>query len=227
MRKMKPAHAPTNPVVARLRSLAVVVALLAVLGCTMAYYEALETVGIEKRDILVDRVEDARDAQTDAKEQFESALEQYRSVVAIDGGSLEETYDRLNDQYEASESRAEAVTDRIEAVEAVAGDLFDEWENELDDYSDAGLRRQSERLLRDTRTRYQEVVAAMHRAEGAMAPVLTLFQDQVLVLRHNLNARAIGALENELDEIEQATSALIDEMERAIAEASAFIESMA
>ena len=32
-------------------------------GCSSAYYRTLEGLGIEKRDILVDRVEDARDAQ--------------------------------------------------------------------------------------------------------------------------------------------------------------------
>ena len=196
-------------------------------GCSAAYYGALEQFGIEKRDILVDRVEDARDAQNAAKEQFSSALEQYRSVVTVEGGDLEETYDTINAAYERSEQRAEAVSNRIEAVESVAEDLFDEWEDELDDYSNAGLRRQSESLLGDTRAHYQQVLSAMRRAESAMYPVLTLFQDQVLVLRHNLNARAIGALENELESIERATADLIAEMERAIAEASEFIDSMA
>ncbi|HEX6993947.1 MAG TPA: DUF2959 domain-containing protein [Gammaproteobacteria bacterium] len=206
---------------------AAVAAILLVAGCSAAYYQALEQLGIEKRDILVDRVEDARDAQNDAKEQFQSALDQYRSVVFFDGGDLEEVYDRLNASYERSESRAQAVSERIGAVQRVADDLFAEWEAELDEYSDAGLRRRSERLLDDTRTQYQQVIGAMRRAESAMSPVLTLFQDQVLFLRHNLNARAIGALETELDAIEEATEASIDEMERAIAEASAFIESMA
>jgi nitrogen fixation-related uncharacterized protein len=31
-------------------------------GCSKAYYGAMEKVGIHKRDILVDRVEGARDA---------------------------------------------------------------------------------------------------------------------------------------------------------------------
>lgn len=59
-------------------------------SCSSVYYEALEQVGIEKRDILVDRIDDTRDAQEDAKEQFTSALERYRSVVKVEGGDLEE-----------------------------------------------------------------------------------------------------------------------------------------
>ena len=144
----------------------------------------------------------------------------------VDGGDLEQMYDRMNAEFERSEARAQAVSERIDSVESVADDLFEEWADELDQYSDPALRRESEGLLRDTRQQYQQVLAAMHRAEDAMDPVLALFRDQVLVLRHNLNARAIGALENELDNIERATAALIAEMQRAIDEASAFIDAM-
>lgn len=43
----------------------------------------------------------------------------------------------------------------------------------------------------------------MHDAEDRMEPVLQAFEDQVLYLKHNLNAQAIGALENELATIRQ------------------------
>jgi predicted ribosome quality control (RQC) complex YloA/Tae2 family protein len=200
--------------------------LLVLTACTSAYYRALETVGIEKRDILVDRIDDTRDAQDDAKEQFSNALEQYRSVVEFEGGDLEEVYDRLNAEYEKSVRRAQAVRDRIDSVEKVAQDLFEEWEDEIEQYSDPDLARRSRELLVETRNGYGEVIAAMHRAEETMDPVLTLFNDQVMFLRHNLNARAIGALESELGDLEQVTATLIEEMERAIAEANAFIEDM-
>lgn len=196
-------------------------------GCTAAYYSALETVGIEKRDILANRVEAARDSQADAKEQFASALDRYRAVVNVEGGDLERVYDRLASELEHSEQRAMTVAERIAAVESVATDLFDEWGDEIDEYSDPGLRRQSQRLLADTQGDYRRLITAMRRAERSMDPVLTLFRDQVLFLRHNLNARAIGSLESELDDIERATEALIAEMERSIAEASRFIEQLA
>jgi hypothetical protein len=208
------------------RSPGSLIALLVLAACSSTYYRAMESIGIEKRDILADRIEDTRDAQGDAKEQFSSALEQYRSVVAFDGGDLEEVYDRLNAEYESSASRAEAVRERIDSVEQVAEDLFEEWEDEIDAYSDPDLARQSRDLLAGTRRDYQDVLQAMHRAEETMEPVLTLFNDQVMFLRHNLNARAIGALESELASLEAATATLIEEMEVAIAEASSFIEAM-
>ncbi|MCP4045759.1 MAG: DUF2959 domain-containing protein [Gammaproteobacteria bacterium] len=186
----------------------------------------MEGLGIEKRDILVDRVEEARDAQDDASEQFASALEQFRSTVNSDGGDLEEVYDRLNAEFERCAADAEEVSERIDSVEDVAGDLFEEWEAELDQYSSTSLRRNSASLLNDTRKRYKQLMSAMRRAERSMEPVLVAFQDQVLVLKHNLNARAIGALKNELDSIERDTANLITQMQKAIAEANAFIDSM-
>ncbi len=187
-------------------------------------YRALESVGIEKREILVDRVEDARDAQTQAKDQFASALDQFRSVVQIEGGDLERTYDRMNSEYESSKDRAATVSARIDDVERVAEDLFAEWNEELQEYSDASLRRDSERLLKDTRQRYAVLIKSMRRAESSMHPVLDTFHDQVLVLKHNLNAQAIGSLRKELVSIERQTATLMKEMERSIAEANRFIE---
>ena len=195
-------------------------------GCSSTYYKTMESFGVEKRDILVDRVEEASEAQDEASEQFADALEQFRSVVAFDGGDLEEVYDRLNTEYKKSQSEAEEVSDRINAVESVAEDLFAEWQKELGEYTRADLRRNSESLLRDTRGRYKKMMKAMRRAETSMAPVLEAFQDQVLVLKHNLNAKAIGALGKELGSIERDTARLISEMQKAIAEADSFIESM-
>jgi hypothetical protein len=208
-------------------SLAVLLVLgLALTGCQRAYFNALERIGIEKRDVLVDRVEEARDSQNEAQEQFRDALEEFSALVDFDGGDLEQMYESLNREYERSEDRADDVRDRLDAVHTVATALFDEWEDELDAYEDRDLRRQSERQLRQTRARYEDMLAAMERAERKMAPVLEAFQDQVLFLKHNLNARAIASLEGTVAELETDVDELIRDMEASIAEANAFIEQM-
>jgi chromosome segregation ATPase len=195
-------------------------------GCESTYYAAMEKAGFEKRDILVDRVEDARDAQEDAQEQFTSALERYSLLVDYDGGELQEVYEDLNDEYEDSEAAAERVRERIDAIEDVAGDLFDEWEDELAQYSSASLRRDSEAKLRDTRRRYDQLIAAMRRAETRMDPVLDALRDNVLYLKHNLNANAIGALQGELGSIRADVDRLVAEMNTAIAESNAFLATL-
>src|SRR5690554_4727623 len=203
------------------------VPLLALLGaCSGLYYNTLEQFGIEKRDILVDRVESARDAQEDAKEQFASALERFSALTNFDGGDLEDFYDDLNREFQRSQTRARAVTQRIDAVENASQDLFAEWEDELDLYSDPHLRRASGDALDSTRVRYGELIGAMREAEGRMAPVIDAFQDQVLFLRHNLNSQAVVSLRSELADIELETAALIRAMEESIAQANQFISQM-
>lgn len=199
----------------------------ALIGCQNIYYKTMESFGYHKRDLLVSRVEDARDAQKDAKEQFKSALEKFSEVADFKGGKLEAKYNELNTDLGKSESKAKAVRKRIADVESVAKALFDEWKSELDQYSNEKLRRASEQKLSQTRQRYSYLIGAMKRAESKIDPVLVAFRDQVLFLKHNLNAQAIASLQNELASVEADIASLIKEMEASIAEADAFIKAMA
>lgn len=201
-----------------------VAAALPLSGCQTAYYGALEKLGIEKRDILVDRVEDARGAQQAAKAQFEDALEQFIAVTDFKGGALEAQYRQLKADYDASAARAEQVRARIRDVERVAGDLFAEWEQELDQFTSQQMRRSSARQLADTRSRYAVLIGKMRRAESKIEPVLNAFRDRVLFLKHNLNAQAIASLRSGRAEVESDIAALVAEMNTSIAEADAFIQ---
>lgn len=195
-------------------------------GCSQMYYRTMESFGVPKREILSDRVAKARGEQKHAKETFESALEQFRSVVTGDAGELERKYDKLNGQLKKCESRATSVSKRIRAIEDVAEALFKEWEAELEQYQSQSLRRRSEDKLRDTRQRYEQLITVMRRAEDKMAPVLAAFREQVLFLKHNLNAAAIASLRGEVVAIERDVADLVAEMERAIAEADTFISNI-
>lgn len=196
-------------------------------GCfSNTYYAGMEKLGYEKRDILADRVETARESQQDAKEQFASALDRYKSVVNVDGGDLEDKYDTLSAEYETSAEMAEDVRDRIAKVEDVAGALFTEWKAEIKEISTPSLRSASSKKYSATKTKYNKLISAMHKASSKMDPILTAFKDQVLYLKHNLNAKAIAALEGELATIQSNVGTLIKEMERSIAEADAFIKTL-
>lgn len=195
-------------------------------GCKSAYYGAWEKLGWAKRDILVDRVKDAKEDQEAAKKQFQSALEQFQSLTGFQGGELEAKYKKLNKEYEACESRAEDVRKRVASVDSVAQDLFAEWEKELGEYNNAELKRSSEDKLRQTRERYRQMYAAMRNAEAKMDPVLQSFKSQVLYLKHNLNAAAISSLQTQVTGIQGDVDKLIRDMDASIQEANAFISQM-
>jgi hypothetical protein len=196
---------------------------LAGVGCQSTYYKMWEGMGKEKRDLLKDQVEEARDDQEKASEQFKDALTRLQELYAIPGGDLEGAYRKLKADFEKCEARAKDVKDRVVKVERIAGDLFTEWEEEIQTYSSDKLRTSSEARLNETRQKYQSLILAMKKAERGMEPVLVQFRDQVLYLKHNLNAMAIGALKGEALDIEKEIASLIADMNKSIEEADAFI----
>ncbi|MGD0784280.1 MAG: DUF2959 domain-containing protein [Sedimentisphaerales bacterium] len=208
------------------KSAIIIAILLFTAGCDSLYYATMEKLGKAKRDILVDRVKSARDAQEQTKEQFASALDKFRSVVNVPAGKLQEKYDLLKGELDKSEAKAAAVKKRIADVEDVANALFDEWTKELDQYKNADLRAESKKKLDQTRQKYTLLINAMKKADSKIEPVLSAFRDQVLFLKHNLNAQAVASLQSEVTTMEADTGKLIEEMEKSIAEADTFIKTM-
>jgi hypothetical protein len=190
------------------------------------YYSGLEKMGIPKRDVMVHRVEKARDTQEETKEQFKSALDQFTAVANFKGGDLEANYNKLNSEYEASVDKANEVKKRISDIEDVSEALFKEWENEVTQYSNVSLKRSSQNKLNATKAQYRQLIAAMKNAESKIEPILVVFKDQVMFIKHNLNAQAISSLKGELGSIKSDVSTLVTAMEKSINEANAFIKKM-
>ncbi len=193
-------------------------------GCATAYYSAMEKLGKEKRHLLKDNVEDVQESQTKAQEEFKDALTRIKEITNFDGGDLEAVYSKLKSSYEDCDSRAAQIEKRIASVETVASDLFTEWETEIKQINDKRLQSSSKSSLADAKAKYQKLSAAMNQSTKGMYPVLGKLNDYVLYLKHNLNARAVGALGNEVVSIEKEVTDLIADMNRSIKEADNFIK---
>jgi hypothetical protein len=206
-------------------SLTAVSCLLA-LGCRSTYYAFWETFGREKRDLLKSNVEAAREDQQAASEQFKDAYTQLKELYGFEGGELERAYNKFSGEYKQCESRANTVRDRIKKVESIASDLFREWEAEIGQIQTERIRADSRAKLTATRAKFDQLHSSMRKAEESMGPVLVQFHDQVLYLKHNLNAQAIASLKGETSKIEAEVNSLLKDMNAAIAQADAFIKGM-
>lgn len=194
---------------------------------TTFYYQGRESLlGHHKRDIVVVQVDGACQSLTVARDQFEHALEQFKSIVYQEDSPLEMRYKLLQRQYQFCKNKSEAVTQRINAIEEVSESLFIEWEQELTLYNNRMLKTRSRQQLKASRQQYQKLIKTMRKAESRMIPVLNAFQDQVLFLKHNLNAQAIAALQHEFVAIGVDISLLIQIMEATIHEASQFVSTL-
>jgi hypothetical protein len=191
-----------------------------------AYYATVETFGVHKRDILKKKVVQARDDQHEAEEEFKDALTRLREVYSVDGGELEKQYDQLKGQYETAAGKAADVKSRITSIETVAGDLFKEWERELEEIKTVKLKVASRKKLLETQSRYNELVGALKKSESGMASVLEKFKEHVLFLKHNLNAVAIASLKGEAVNIQDEIAQLISDMQASIKIADRLIQDL-
>jgi hypothetical protein len=210
----------------KLRSLLLLLIMLGFADCHRVYYGTMEKLGKHKREIMVDRVKDARDTQNKARAQFLTAMDQFKSVVKFQGGDLEEKYNDLHSTLKKSESAAEDVHKRIGSVEDVSEALFKEWREEMDQYNSDALRRSSQQKYDVTRAKYLELIAAMKRAESKLEPALVPLRDQVLFMKHNLNANAIAGLSDEVVSVQANVDQLVRDIDSAVAQADAFIASL-
>lgn len=211
-----------------LRRLPILVLVLALftIGCSSTYYAAWEKLGYHKRDILKERVVEARDEQAAASEQFKDALTRLKEVSNFDGGNLEKAYNQLQSQFDACQKRADNVRARIRSMDTVANDLFVEWEKEIGQISNASMASTSRQQLQETRSRYAEMQSALKKAEASMDPILVQFRDYTLFLKHNLNAQAIASLKGESLNIQEEITRLIADMNASIAQADAFVKTL-
>jgi len=195
-------------------------------GCRSAYYATYEKFGVYKRDLLKKSVVKARDEQKGTQEQFKDALTRLKELTKFEGGELEKQYNALKKEHQACAARVESVHQRVKEVETVSSDLFAEWEKEDQQISTPSLREASQRQLKTTREKYEELHRALKSAEQNMDPVLKQLNDYVLYLKHNLNAQAIASLQGETASIQNEISRLIEQMNQSIARADEFIKSM-
>lgn len=191
-----------------------------------AKYSAYEMIGVQKRDLFKKEVKKVKDGQEDTGEAFQDALEKLQKVYAFDGGNLERQYRSLNSSYEDAQEEVKEVHERVKTLETVAEDLFTEWRKEITEITSADLRSKSSQSLNQTQNKYQEFHRALKKSEARMDPVLAKLRDQVLFLKHNLNAQAIAGLKVESGKIQKDIEALIKEMNASVGHAEDFIKTM-
>jgi gas vesicle protein len=192
---------------------------LAMSGCSSLYYSSMKKLGKEKRDILVSRIVAGKEAQEEASKQVKTAYEAFKELTNFKGGDLEKVQKSLAKEFGDVEDRANNVSDRIASIDKVGQDLFHEWGTEIEQMSDNQLKSDSRKLLRETRDRHQKLMKQMKSSESKLKPVVQAFRDQVLYLKHNLNARAINSLKKTVIEIDDDIAALIKDIEASNQEA--------
>lgn len=201
--------------------------LLLTTGCQSIYNATMENVfGYEKRDLFKKSVTALQTEQKDAQKEFKDALTRLKELYAFQGGELETVYQQVKTSYERCEAGAKDVSGRIATMDDTSAAMFKEWEKELQQYTNPNLAATSREQLRATKERYTQLAKTVRAAESAMQPVLAQLKDNVLFLKHNLNASAIGSLQGEATQIQAQIEQLLARMNTSITESDRFIKSL-
>jgi hypothetical protein len=209
------------------RTLVLLLPALVISSCNSIYYAAMEKLGREKRDILVKRILTVKKDQQETGEQLKSTLDVFKEVTGFDGGNLEKTYNRLHDSLEHCKDRAKELHDHVNSVDDVAKRMFSEWKGEINDMRNVTLKRQSQTLLTNAQRQHSGYMRQMRATETKINPVLQAFNDQVVFLKHNLNARAISSLKKTSVDLDLQANDLIGEINESSNEADQYIKTLA
>jgi len=196
-------------------------------GCRSIYNATMENVfGYEKRELFKKSVTSLQAEQKDAQKEFKDALTRLKELYAFQGGELESVYEKVKTSYDRCEREAKDVSSRIGTMEDLATAMFREWEQEIKQYTNPNLAASSREQLRNTKDRYAQLSRTVRASEAAMQPVLAQLKDNVLFLKHNLNASAIGSLQGEATNIQSQIEQLLTRMNASIAESDRFIQTL-
>ncbi len=193
---------------------------------TTSYYKTKGLFGAEKRELLVDSVEGVRNSLQETVDVFQIATAGLNVVINVKDKKMEERYEHLKNDYENCKSESDDVRPRIDTMETMSGDFFDEWMEEMQLYTNESFRNASRDKYNKTRKRYTKLVQSFRDVEGKLEPTLNGFRDQVLFLKHNINAQSVTSLEDELVTVEAEIEALIRELQVAIKDTDVFLSSM-
>ncbi|MFT5286018.1 MAG: hypothetical protein ACI8TQ_002186 [Planctomycetota bacterium] len=159
-------------------------------SCQAMYLSAMETIGVDKREIMFERIEDASDAAVISSQRIDEAYQIYRGMIFEEAGDLYEAHDLLTFFLELCHDGAEDYQERIEKIQAVATPMFEEWKAESGEIHDDELRRKGRTNFTKAVTQYEQLMRAMRDVDADTTPLLNRFRDHVLFMKINLNTNA-------------------------------------
>lgn len=197
---------------------------VALAGCSGMYHAAIEQLGWEPQDILVNRVTIARDCQAAARNQFDRLVSLVRDLVTDDSEEAAQRVNALRSAYADAEIRAREVRARVAKVAAAGSAVFDERRRADAAIRDPAARERAMQRTAQAEARYGEMLTTMRQAADATGPALAAVQAALASLGPQPSDDAVGALHGAVADVDATVAALVRDLDQSIAEADAFVQ---
>ncbi len=197
--------------------------LLLLSGCASTYLSVWETLGFQRRDLLVARVENAREGADASVAAFERVLDDMMPIAMRDAPVADTRFAALDAAFRDAQDSARRLSSEIEQVETVSQGLFLEWESELAKSRDSDHKRNEQRELATSRQAYNTLIGQFRSAEVGFSPTLNTVRDSIRVLQRNRAEPRSQEDRNALLSLRGDVDRLASELRRAIAVANDFV----
>jgi hypothetical protein len=205
------------------RTLLVAAVVLFLTACQSSAPGSLKQASYPGLGALFDRVGDYQVAQQAAAEQFQSVKEQLSPLATAGGNTQGDSAADLS-EYDQTVEAAVAVSATIAAVKQAATATFQQWQTEIDVYTDAQLKADNQAKMGATWQSYQGMMQGVRASETKMNAVLAELNNYVTFLRGSPDASALASYRPNRNVIGSDIDALLLKMKSALGRSNEFIE---
>ena len=189
-------------------------------------YSAAQALDSPNLQPLLERVTQAVAAQRAAVEQFQTDRQALLALANSEEVDLKPPYRALFHAYNDSVVMVVAVSSAVANVDQTASEIFREWEEEIEVYTDAGLKAQSQANFASTQQSYENMIRSLRQSEAKLDPAVAALKANVTHFKYQLNASGLASRKPELLALEQELAGLIDMLNASIASCDAFAKSV-
>jgi Mg2+ and Co2+ transporter CorA len=177
-------------------------------------------------DVLETRIEQYREVQQAALQQFEATGQQLSGWSSHEVTDLQALYAATAQQDDASIEVAIEVSAAINSIEEAAEAAFKEWQIAVDLNSDAQLRAESQKRLGETRQRYADMLQVLRQCEAKTSSVLAALNSNEEYFKDHLDPGEVASRQPQLNALRNDVQSLVYRMNIALDSTEAFINSI-
>lgn len=173
----------------------------------------------KKADALIDEVGKAQD-------EVRATLAAYDALILGNASDLRKPYRELDKAMTRTDKQREAVRRSADRAKAEATEYFRAWAGSLPLIEDDDLRARSEVRLRDSRARFDGIIAAGLEAAAVYEPFIRRLRDQWNYLGHDLNPSGIESLRTDAQQLADEGDRLLVAVDDSLAQARTYVASI-
>jgi len=182
--------------------------------------------GVNQTETLIKKGEQTVKAVTEAKQQLETTLANYNTIVDGKAADPKASYKDLGKAVKESEDRVANVSKQREEMDVEAAKLFASWKANMDVIGSPELKKKSQDRLEATQGRYGKIATAGKDARAEYDAFLGGLKDQITFLGHDLNPAALASLKPDAAKLNDRAQKMFVKIDGVSAAANASIDGM-